>query len=384
MEVHFRKVEACVLNTYTRYQLITRDIEQSLDRVEKQPVVQRDTEYYLANIGKVTSAEEFVNDYRLFNYAMKAHGLGDMAYAKAFMLKALNEGVDDPSSFANKMIDKRYAEFVRSFNFAKHGENATVYALAKQPVVELYLGMHTTPGSPPSEFHLEQSANYAKNIGNVKSIDQFLHKDNERLLQFALQAFGLEEAIDDKSFLRKILEGGAEDENSFANKQEDEAWGKFAQTFDFARLGELATSFNLAQQPSVDKYLRQTLEQDAGQQSEGVRLALYFERKAGEITNAYQILGDRALAAVVRTVLGLPESVAQMDIDQQAKLLEARIDFEDFQDPAKLEKFLTRYTAMYDAQNPTVTPQSMLVSLFQPVEFGISQDTLMAIAAMKR
>ena len=373
-----------MLNTYTRYQLITRDIEQSLDRVEKQPVVQRDTEYYLANIGKVKSAEEFVNDYRLFNYAMKAHGLGDMAYAKAFMLKALNEGVDDPNSFANKMIDKRYAEFVRSFNFAKHGENATVYALAKQPVVELYLGMHATPGNPPSEYHLEQSAHYAQNIGNVKSIDDFLHKDNERLLQYALQAFGLEDAFDDKAFLRKIFEGGAEDPESFANKQEDKAWGRFAQTFDFARLGEHATSFNLAQQPSVDKYLRQTLETNAGQESEGVRLALYFERKASEITNAYQILGDRALAAVVRTVLGLPDSVAQMDIDQQAKLLEARLNFEDFQDPAKLEKFLTRYTAMYDAQNPTVTPQSMLVSLFQPVEFGISQDTLMAIAAMKR
>ena len=32
---------------------------------------------------------------RVFNYAMNAFGLGDMAYAKAFMRKVLTEGVDD-------------------------------------------------------------------------------------------------------------------------------------------------------------------------------------------------------------------------------------------------------------------------------------------------
>lgn len=373
-----------MLNTFTSYNLITRDLSASLDRVQKQPVVSRDTEYYLANIGKVKSAEEFVNDYRLFNYAMKAHGLEDMAYAKAFMLKALKEGVDDPDSFANKMIDKRYAEFVRSFNFAKHGENATSFTLAGQPVVELYLGMHAVPGSPPSEFHLQQSEQYAQNIGKVKSIDQFLHRDNQQVLQYALQAFGLEAAIDDKAFIRKVLEGGVENPDSFANKQEDKAWSRFASAYDFARLGEHATTHNLARQPSVDKYLRQTLEENAGAENEGVRLALYFKRKAPEITSAYQILGDKALATLMRTALGLPDAVAQMDIDQQAKLFEQRIDFEDFQDPAKLEKFLTRFTAMWEASNPTVSPQSLTMSLFQPVEFGISQNTLMAIAAMKR
>ena len=45
-------------------------------------------------------------DDRLFKYAMKAHGLKDMDYAKAFMKKALVEGIDDTDSFANKLSDK--------------------------------------------------------------------------------------------------------------------------------------------------------------------------------------------------------------------------------------------------------------------------------------
>ena len=101
-----------MLSTFTSYQLIARDIPKSIDRVEAQPIVERETDYYLANIGKVKSIDDFVKNDRLFKYAMKAYGLEDMAYAKAFMVKALKEGVADPDSFANKLTDKRYAEFV--------------------------------------------------------------------------------------------------------------------------------------------------------------------------------------------------------------------------------------------------------------------------------
>ena len=44
-----------------------------------------------------------------------------MAYAKAFMVKVLEEGISDPESFANKLTDKRYAEFARTYNFAAGG-----------------------------------------------------------------------------------------------------------------------------------------------------------------------------------------------------------------------------------------------------------------------
>ena len=123
-----------MVNTYTSYQLIARDIDKALDRVEKQPVVDRETKYYLENISKVKSIEEFVKNDRLFRYAMKAHGLEDMTYAKAFMIKALKEGISDPDSFANKLTDKRYAEFVADYNFAKYGELATSYNRAQNDV----------------------------------------------------------------------------------------------------------------------------------------------------------------------------------------------------------------------------------------------------------
>ncbi len=257
-----------MVNTFTSYASIVRDLDTTIERVEAQPVVKRETEYYLENIENVKSIDDFVGNPRLFNYAMKAFGLEDMTYAKAFMVKLLKEGIDDSESFANSLTDKRYKDFAEAFNFARFGESTTV--------------------------------------------------------------------------------------------------------FDRTRQG------------TVDKYLRQTLEEDAGTTSEGVRLALYFERKAPDVTSMYSILADTALAKVVRTSFGLPDSFALLDIDKQVEILGKSLDLEDLKDPEALSKLLKRFTSMWDVANPSASSVSNLSVLFgQPTEFGISTDVLLTMQQLK-
>ena len=376
-------VEACVINTYTSYKLITRDIGKSLQRVESQPIVKRDTEYFLANIGKVKSAEEFVDNARLFNYAMKAFNLQDMAYAKAFMLKALKEGVSDPQSFANKLTDKRYAEFVRTFDFVEHGDKATIYNKARDATIDNYIARATGNGLlPETETAKAETAYFRENIGKVVSPDDLL--DDERMLTYALRAFRIEGLELTRSQLQDILSGGVSDPKSPASKHRDENVAKFAAAFDFATLGEKTTTHIPAQHDTVAKYARQTLEEDAGNQNEGVRLALYFERKAQDIKSFYTILADPALAEVMRTALGFPAAMAQADIDKQVQAMEKRFDIKDFQDPAKLEKFLTRFASMWEINNSTTTSASLATTLFSGgAQFGISPDTMLAIAMLR-
>lgn len=257
-----------MITTSLSYQLITRDLSKSLERVKSQAVVDRETAYYLEHIGDIKSAKEFTEDSRLFNYAMKAFGMSDMAYAKGLMIKAMEGGIDDDAALVNKLTDARYKEFVTAFNFQRHGERTTLFDKTRQDV--------------------------------------------------------------------------------------------------------------------VDRYVRQTLEEQAGDQNEGVRLALYFERKASSITNVYSILADKAFAEVVRTALGIPDEVAAGDLDKQADMIKKRIDIEDFQDPDGVSEFLQRFTAMWEIKNPASTQQTQLISLIQPAEFGISVDTMMAIANLKR
>ena len=603
-----------MLSTYISYQLIAKDLPKALDRVENQPMVDRETKYYLENITKVKSIEEFVKDDRLFRYAMKAHGLEDMAYAKAFMVKALKEGVADPESFANKLSDKRYAEFVTTYNFAARGELATVYNRAQHDapanfatqlgltalqqgfdfveneitnyisnisdvksiddlladtrllyvamgafgldatketparIREMLEGGVTDPDSPANKLADKRYANfvaafdfvqygdqattrdavqqvvpkqfvantglttikpraeytkaeadyYKASIANVKSIDNLIadkrllrvamsayglnadaedpkriremlaggvtdpnspankltdksyaafvsafnfvehgqatttrdevQKDtlklytvkselgvvlpnpdyvaaeteyyranvvklesiddlmaDKRLLNYALSAYGLDPSLETPARVRQMLEGGVTDPKSPANLLSDKTYVAFVTAFNFAEFGETATTRTPAQLPSIDKYLRQTLEENAGEQNEGVRLALYFERKAPALTSFYEVLADPALARVMRTALSLPDSFAAADIDKQVKLFEEKFNIEDFSDPEKLGEFLTRFTSLWEISNPSSPAQTSLSVLFsQPVEAGISTSLLFAIQSMKR
>ncbi len=372
-----------MISTYASYRLISQDIDRSLSQVKKQPVVERETKYFLENISKVKTIEEFVGNSRLFNYAMKAHGLQDMAYAKAFMIKALKEGVSDPQSFANKLSDKRYADFVQSFNFAAHGEDTAVYSPAQHGTAQRYQLQAALVGIPPDHPVLKaQTQAFLAGIAKVTSIDQFLADDE--LYTYAMKAWELTDKLGDKAFVRKLLEGGTADRDSFANQQTDKRYAAFAAAFDFAGLGERATTYIPAQHGTVDKYLRQTLEENAGAQNEGVRLALYFQRKAPTLTSVYQILADPALAKVARTALGLPDAVAGADIDKQAKLLSARIDLDKLKDPQALGKFLARFTAMWEASGGATTKPLTAILFSQPAELNISTDALIALSQLRK
>jgi hypothetical protein len=255
-----------MVSTIASYQLITNNMARSLQQTLDKPDVQRETAYYLAHIGDVKSIAAFIDDYRLFSYAMKAFGLSDMTYAKAFLRKVLTEGVASSTSFANKLVDTRYKEF--------------------------------------------------------------------------------------------------------------------ATAFDFASLGERATAVSASTSGTVEKYLHQTLEEDAGEKDDGVRLALYFERKAASITSPYQVLADPALIKVVQTALGISPLTSAADVDKQAAMLTKGIDFTDFQDPEKLERFLQRFSAIWQTDNPdeSTTP-SILID--QPIETGINASTLESLQNLK-
>jgi hypothetical protein len=260
-----------VLSASVSYRIITENMDRTLKTTANKPQVARETEYYLKNIGDVKSVEEFLDDDRLFSYAMKAHGLSDMTYAKAFMRKALTEGIDEPTSFANKLADPRYKQFVETYNFARNGGAATILDKVKQPV--------------------------------------------------------------------------------------------------------------------ADMFVRQTLEEDAGAQNEGARLALYFQRKAeaGDIKTVYNLLADKALLQVTQTAFMIPAQTSLMDIDKQAEMIEKRINVEDLKDPEKLKSFISRFTALWEISNgqSTANPTSAAVTILGGSSSGISGSVLSAIQNLK-
>ena len=90
-----------MIPTMTANQMVTRNLTKSLERTAAKPMGANDTANFHKNIGTVKSLDDFMKDDRLYRYAVEAYGLGDMAYAKAFMKKVLTSDLSDPKSFVN-------------------------------------------------------------------------------------------------------------------------------------------------------------------------------------------------------------------------------------------------------------------------------------------
>lgn len=223
---------------------------------------------------------------------------------------------------------------------------------------------------------------YKQNIDKVKSIEDLLGDD--RLYQFAMRAFGLDDMIYAKAFMRKVLDEGTDDQRSFANTLTDPRFREFAETFNFKRYGETTIAFDRTQSGTVDRFIRQSLEVVAGEDNQGVRLALYFERKAATINSAFDILGDRALLQVVRTALGLPETISTLDIDKQAALITNRIDVEDFSDPDKVAEFIDRFTSLWELERPRQQAAVPNILAPGPTIYGIDAETLLNLQNLQR
>lgn len=226
-----------------------------------------------------------------------------------------------------------------------------------------------------------ETAYYLESIENVKSIDDFLA--NDRLYRYAMKAFGLEEMTYAKAFMRKVLTEGIAESDSFANTLADNRYRDFADTFNFAQYGTATTVFDVTRQGTVDRYVRQTLEEDAGSQDEGVRLALYFGRKAADLEGPYNVLADAALLKVVQTAFDLPATMSLLDIEKQAEMISLRLDIEDLKEPEKLASFLRRFTNLWDVANPKAGASVPSLVVGQPIEAGIGGDLLASLQNLK-
>lgn len=80
-------------------------------------VIKRDIAYFKDNIGSVQNVDDLIADRRLMTVALGAFGLGDEIDKKAFVKKALGEGVTDPGSFANRLNNQSYREAAAAFAF---------------------------------------------------------------------------------------------------------------------------------------------------------------------------------------------------------------------------------------------------------------------------
>ena len=199
---------------------------------------------------------------------------------------------------------------------------------------------------------------FAANIASVQTAEELV--SDRRLMTVALGAFGLQDDIDNRFFIQKMLEEGTTADDAIANRFADSRYRQLSEAFGLGPgeiRGSLLPGFA---EDIIERFQTASFEIAAGQQDETMRLALYAERIVPEVTGSaesenqkwFSIMGQPPLRQVFETALGLPSAFGQVDIDQQLEVFKERADRvfgvsdpSEFADPEKLDQLITNYLA---------------------------------------
>ena len=331
------------------------------------------TDFLRTNLADSTTSNDKLDD--PYHVALRAYGLTENDVSRTMMRKLLQSDPYDPEGYVASLKDDRITKMVQAFNFGSDGKAASDVQALPSAVIAKYattykslatLGMSAGALRDKASKDATSEVNdFAKKIADVKSLDDLLA--DKTLTSFILKANGLEPKDYDTATLKKIFTSDPNDAGSYLNKTAPAKFKEMVADFNFDTSGELTKSKigaiqNVgAEERTENGYVQMSLETQQGQTNDGVRLALYFTRRAPSITSLYSIIGDSALFQVVKTTWNLPSAISNMDVDKQADLMKKLIDVKDLQDPKKVEKLMRRFTAMYDLQNNTSTSPALSI-----------------------
>ena len=225
---------------------------------------------------------------------------------------------------------------------------------------------------PPAAVAREEEY-FRANIGNVEAPEDIL--EDFRLYRYVMTAFDLQGAMDARAIVQKVLEEGADETSDLAVRLSDAKYRELTEAFAFNLSGNLKLLLPDFIDEVAARYQRVQLEIDAGETSNGARLAAYFDRRMEGITSWFQVLADPPLREVVFTALNLPDSVQTEDIDKLAARLEDRIALTDLQDPEKRTEFIQRFAINTDIASTSFTAQNAAVQIL--AASGVSFNSLL-------
>lgn len=203
---------------------------------------------------------------------------------------------------------------------------------------------------------------FREKIGTITTAEELV--SDRRLLRVALGAYGLDSDINNRFFIRKVLEEGTLKEGALALRLADPHYRELSAAFGFGDFSIPNTQISDFADKTLAAYERRQFEAAVGEQSDTLRLALNAERElpllaaksSSEDTKWYSVMGSAPLRQVFQTVLGLPSSFAAIDIDQQLGVLKEKSDrmfgsegISQFADADKMTKLIRTFVTRSDA-----------------------------------
>lgn len=125
-------------NALNAFLALEKNRDLYLDRFKTSASVKKDIAYFQKKAASIKTVDEFVNDPKLLAFAATAFGLeGDIKYP-ARLKKVLKENLSDSGALANKLIDPRYKEMAKFFDFANVNLTKVKVSVTQNELIDKY------------------------------------------------------------------------------------------------------------------------------------------------------------------------------------------------------------------------------------------------------
>ncbi len=202
---------------------------------------------------------------------------------------------------------------------------------------------------------------FRSRIGSIKNAEDLVADRN--LLKVTLGAFGLDEDLEKRFFIRKILTDGSKSPKALANRLADVRYRRMAAAFGFGDGGGAKTSQPGFADRIIEAYKIRQFEIEMGKSNNSMRLALNFRREITDLANRkvsdntgwYTILGSPPLRKVVEQAFNLPIEFAGLPLNRQVETLKDKFTsllgsrhFSNLSRPENLETVIRKFLVLDD------------------------------------
>jgi hypothetical protein len=155
--------------TALTYTMIERSYDKLVSNYQNTGAVKNDIAYFQANIGKVKTVDDLLNNYRLYSFVMKAFNMEDKIPAKALVKKMLTGDITDKSSLIYRTTDPNIKNLYNALGMkngqvTKNGSATWVANMVKQYAT---VGFENAQGD--SDPAVQEALYFKRNIASVNS-----------------------------------------------------------------------------------------------------------------------------------------------------------------------------------------------------------------------
>jgi hypothetical protein len=305
------------------YKLATANQDQLMAQYQRSPDYKQSVAQYQAGVSKITTVDQFLNNYNVLKVALQAYGMSDQISSKGLLKQLLTTDPDSADSVAQKLGNQKWIAFAKAYHsLATDGGaslqspssvNATI-ARFTAAGYQSWIGNKDNDTALTTALNTQQTLQdavnisdvgnlyalyqkqpavqsavgyYQRNIVNVKSVADL--ENDPKLLNMALTAYGIDPTTISADTVDKLLTQSKTDKTSvYVNNPQYQAFADaFAQLRSPGGSGTISTA--AAIKAVTDGYQQKSFAQALATNTQAQNISMFGSNNAAKIT---QILGD--------------------------------------------------------------------------------------------